>query len=169
MMSTTGTSLATTSSSMRHSTTLNPEELDLWELCYYGGVTIDPQVFRILVDLLRMDVHPKAVLDVLKSIAPHSKFAPNSDQKAAKPSSNIRIEKSVPATKSQSSNKISSQKLKSVSGSDTGSHKSIQSSNRSSSIERKGVRSKPGPSKSSATLPVTKPSEKLKSNITSRR
>ena len=77
-MSATG-SLSSTSTNLVRRTTnsvnLSSEERDLWELCYYAGVIIDPQIFHVLVDLLNMDIDPNAVLKVLKTIAPYSKFA----------------------------------------------------------------------------------------------
>lgn len=74
-------SVSTTSitTSIRH-TSLTPGETDLWELCYYAGIMVDPQVFRILVDLLRMDVHPKAIIEVLKGMISNSKYARSPDQ-----------------------------------------------------------------------------------------
>nr|CAB3264170.1 mitotic-spindle organizing protein 2B-like [Phallusia mammillata] len=75
-MTLSSTTISSTSST-RRSAALNPEEQDLWELCYYAGLTTDPKVFRILMDLLRMDVHPQAVINVLKNITPKSKYNAN--------------------------------------------------------------------------------------------
>ena len=132
---------ATSSSLIRRSTNLNPEETDLWELCYYAGVTIDPQVFHVLVDLLHMDVHPKAVLDVLKSIAPHSKYASkegNKDAEVKKNDTKLNSQKqpSVKVARNSSKTHLSS----------GGSQKSSFSRNSSSdkqSTASKGSKMKP--------------------------
>ncbi|XP_039270125.1 uncharacterized protein LOC120344869 [Styela clava] len=61
----------------RRSIKLNSDELDLWEMFHYAGLTLDPQVFRVILDLIRLDIQPKAILDVLESVCPNSKhFVP---------------------------------------------------------------------------------------------
>ena len=62
------------SATSRRSIVLTPDELEIWELYYYAGLTVDPQVFRAIFDLIRMDIHPKAVMDVLESIVKQSKY-----------------------------------------------------------------------------------------------
>lgn len=61
------------SSVNRRSMKLNTDELELWEMFHYAGVTLDPQVFRAILDLIHLDIQPKAILDVLESVAPNSK------------------------------------------------------------------------------------------------
>ncbi|CAK8694507.1 unnamed protein product [Clavelina lepadiformis] len=67
-------STSLTSVGSRRNTLLSSEETELWELCYYGGVMMDPQVFRVVLDLLHMGIHPNATLDVLKKASHHSKY-----------------------------------------------------------------------------------------------
>nr|XP_026695052.1 mitotic-spindle organizing protein 2B-like [Ciona intestinalis] len=110
---------ASVASSVHRNNILGPEETDLWELCYYGGLTVDPQVFKILLDLLHMDIHPKAVLEVLKEVTSHSKYSKpaakdpkiipeknsdeklNSVEKKSKP--NVEVSKSQPKPRVTSS------------------------------------------------------------------
>ncbi|XP_005990313.1 mitotic-spindle organizing protein 2 isoform X2 [Latimeria chalumnae] len=47
---------------------LNAEELELYELTQAAGVVIDQEVFKVIVDLLKMNVAPLAVFQMLKSM-----------------------------------------------------------------------------------------------------
>ncbi|KAG8456207.1 hypothetical protein GDO86_002123 [Hymenochirus boettgeri] len=47
---------------------LNPEEAELYELTQAAGIVMDQEVFKILVDLLKMNVAPLAVFQMLKSM-----------------------------------------------------------------------------------------------------
>ncbi|KYO21467.1 mitotic-spindle organizing protein 2B-like [Alligator mississippiensis] len=47
---------------------LTAEEAELFELAQAAGSGLDPEVFKILLDLLRMNVAPLAVFQMLKSI-----------------------------------------------------------------------------------------------------
>ncbi|XP_069470169.1 mitotic-spindle organizing protein 2B-like isoform X2 [Ambystoma mexicanum] len=47
---------------------LNAEESELYELAQAAGVGLDPELFRILLDLLKMNVAPLAVFQMLKSM-----------------------------------------------------------------------------------------------------
>jgi len=47
----------------------SPEEADLYELSQLAGVTLDPNVFKIIVDLLKMNTHPTAIVQVLKKMS----------------------------------------------------------------------------------------------------
>ncbi|OWF40287.1 mitotic-spindle organizing protein 2B-like [Mizuhopecten yessoensis] len=47
---------------------LSLEEEELYELADLAGVVIDPAVFKIVLDLLKMNVAPTAVLQMLKSM-----------------------------------------------------------------------------------------------------
>ena len=68
-------SVTSSSSSLsRKTVSLSPEEKDLWELCHYAGVTIDPAFTKIILDLLKMNVHPKAICQVLNEMIPNSKY-----------------------------------------------------------------------------------------------
>ncbi|XP_063774067.1 mitotic-spindle organizing protein 2B-like [Pseudophryne corroboree] len=47
---------------------LSAEETELYELAQAAGIAMDQEVFRILVDLLKMNVAPLAVFQMLKSM-----------------------------------------------------------------------------------------------------
>lgn len=84
-------SKVTQSSSEVITNPLNGDEKELWELCYYAGVTLDLQVGKIIMDLLGMDIHPKAILEVLEGMARNSKYMEKSKDSARdKTSSKIR-------------------------------------------------------------------------------
>lgn len=48
---------------------LSLEEQELYELSQLAGVVLDPSVFKIIMDLLKMNVAPQAILQVLRSIS----------------------------------------------------------------------------------------------------
>ncbi|XP_043924245.1 mitotic-spindle organizing protein 2B-like isoform X1 [Protopterus annectens] len=47
---------------------LNAEEAELYELTQAAGITADQEVFKIILDLLKMNVAPLAVFQMLKSM-----------------------------------------------------------------------------------------------------
>lgn len=47
---------------------LNPEEAELYELSQAAGIVMDQEVFKIIVDLLKLNVAPLAVFQMLKSL-----------------------------------------------------------------------------------------------------
>ncbi|XP_069135205.1 mitotic-spindle organizing protein 2-like [Argopecten irradians] len=47
---------------------LSAEEQELYEVADLAGVVVDPSVFKIVLDLLKMNVAPTAVLQMLKSM-----------------------------------------------------------------------------------------------------
>ncbi|NXY25154.1 MZT2A protein, partial [Atrichornis clamosus] len=53
---------------LRRRQLLSAEEAELFELAQAAGSGLDPEVFRVLLDLLRMNVAPLAVFQVLKSM-----------------------------------------------------------------------------------------------------
>ncbi|NWH70598.1 MZT2A protein, partial [Piaya cayana] len=53
---------------VRRKQLLSAEEAELFELAQAAGSGLDPEVFRVLLDLLRMNVAPLAVFQVLKSM-----------------------------------------------------------------------------------------------------
>lgn len=53
---------------LRRKKVLGTEEMELYELALAAGAAIDPEVFKILVDLLNLNVAPLAVFQILKSM-----------------------------------------------------------------------------------------------------
>ncbi|KAF6017924.1 MZT2B [Bugula neritina] len=46
----------------------NVEETELYELTELAGVTIDPKVFKIILNLLKLNIQPKAIVEMLKKM-----------------------------------------------------------------------------------------------------
>lgn len=78
---------------------LSLEEQELYELSQLAGVVLDPSVFKIIMDLLKMNVAPQAILQVLRSISgqrpkkissPEVSQRPNpGDERRGKPRSRV--------------------------------------------------------------------------------
>ncbi|OXB56740.1 hypothetical protein ASZ78_008507 [Callipepla squamata] len=66
---------------------LSAEEAELFELAQAAGSGLDPEVFKVLLDLLRMNVAPLAVFQVLKSMCAGQRLpaGPESATSAAPP------------------------------------------------------------------------------------
>ncbi|XP_028274048.1 mitotic-spindle organizing protein 2 isoform X1 [Parambassis ranga] len=64
---------------------LSAEELELFELTQAAGITVDQEVFKIIVDLLKMNVAPQAVFQTLKAMCAGQRVAEgnNGDSSAA--------------------------------------------------------------------------------------
>ena len=45
----------------------SPEDADLYELTQLAGVTLDPNVFKIVTDLLKLNVQPASIVKVSRS------------------------------------------------------------------------------------------------------
>ncbi|XP_062269438.1 mitotic-spindle organizing protein 2 isoform X5 [Platichthys flesus] len=54
---------------------LSPEEAELYELTQAAGLTIDQEVFKIIVELLKMNVAPQAVCQTLKAMCAGQRVA----------------------------------------------------------------------------------------------
>ncbi|XP_016894260.1 mitotic-spindle organizing protein 2 isoform X4 [Cynoglossus semilaevis] len=54
---------------------LTAEETELFELTQAAGITIDQEVFKIIVDLLKMNVAPQAVFQTLKAMCAGQRVA----------------------------------------------------------------------------------------------
>uniref|UniRef100_A0A7N6B5N3 Mitotic spindle organizing protein 2B n=1 Tax=Anabas testudineus TaxID=64144 RepID=A0A7N6B5N3_ANATE len=54
---------------------LNAEEMELFELTQAAGITVDQEVFKIIVDLLKMNVAPQAVFQTLKAMCAGQRVA----------------------------------------------------------------------------------------------
>ncbi|XP_065417023.1 mitotic-spindle organizing protein 2-like [Chrysemys picta bellii] len=62
---------------------LTAEEAELFELARAAGIGLDPEVFRLLLDLLRMNVAPLAVFQMLKSLCAGQRPAPSGPAETA--------------------------------------------------------------------------------------
>ncbi|KAK7087620.1 mitotic-spindle organizing protein 2B-like [Littorina saxatilis] len=51
---------------IRSKDVLAPDESELYELTQLAGVTMDPSVFKIILDLLKVNVDPRAIMQMLK-------------------------------------------------------------------------------------------------------
>ncbi|CAL1567942.1 unnamed protein product [Knipowitschia caucasica] len=54
---------------------LCPEEAELYELTQAAGIVIDQEVFKIILDLLKMNVAPQAVFQTLKAMCAGQRVA----------------------------------------------------------------------------------------------
>ncbi|XP_064013203.1 mitotic-spindle organizing protein 2-like isoform X1 [Pogoniulus pusillus] len=76
---TAGMAAAMMEARLRRKQLLSAEEAELFELAQAAGSGLDPEVFRVLLDLLRMNVAPLAVFQVLKSMCAGQRLAPAAD------------------------------------------------------------------------------------------
>ncbi|PVD32887.1 hypothetical protein C0Q70_08334 [Pomacea canaliculata] len=51
---------------IRSKNVLTQDEAELFELTQLAGITMDPSVFKIILDLLKLNVDPTAILHMLK-------------------------------------------------------------------------------------------------------
>ncbi|XP_039933501.1 mitotic-spindle organizing protein 2B-like [Hirundo rustica] len=70
---------------LRRKQLLSAEEAELFELAQAAGSGLDPEVFRVLLDLLRMNVAPLAVFQVLKSMCAGQRLPPGPEGGPAAP------------------------------------------------------------------------------------
>ncbi|NXL66591.1 MZT2A protein, partial [Chordeiles acutipennis] len=71
-----GMAVAMAEARLRRKQLLSAEEAELFELAQAAGSGLDPEVFRVLLDLLRMNVAPLAVFQVLKSMCAGQRLPP---------------------------------------------------------------------------------------------
>uniref|UniRef100_A0A8C3JUS9 Uncharacterized protein n=1 Tax=Calidris pygmaea TaxID=425635 RepID=A0A8C3JUS9_9CHAR len=71
-----GMAAAMAEARLRRKQLLSAEEAELFELAQAAGSGLDPEVFRVLLDLLRMNVAPLAVFQVLKSMCAGQRLLP---------------------------------------------------------------------------------------------
>jgi len=158
---------SSSSTSVLQPTNLSPEETDLWELCYYAGVTIDPQMFHYIVELLNRNVHPQAVYDVLKMIVPHSEYATKeifSDKLV--PEIKRSITKQATSHKQVAGN-AGHKKSNLASKASVSNNESRKTTSVRSSSSNRQTSSKASKSKSSSVVTESKPtSDRSKSTIT---
>ncbi|KAM7234651.1 hypothetical protein CapIbe_014809 [Capra ibex] len=70
---------------LRRKKVLSAEEMELFELAQAAGGAMDPDVFKILLDLLKLNVAPLAVFQMLKSMCAGQRAASDSQDPAAAP------------------------------------------------------------------------------------
>ncbi|XP_076452955.1 mitotic-spindle organizing protein 2-like isoform X2 [Babylonia areolata] len=51
---------------IRSKDVLAPDEMELFELTQLAGVTMDPSIFKIILDLLKVNVAPMAITQMLR-------------------------------------------------------------------------------------------------------
>ncbi|MEQ2231781.1 Mitotic-spindle organizing protein 2 [Ilyodon furcidens] len=59
---------------------LNAEENELFELTQAAGITVDQEVFKIIVELLKMNVAPQAVFQTLKAMCAGQRVAESCEE-----------------------------------------------------------------------------------------
>nr|XP_061787878.1 mitotic-spindle organizing protein 2-like isoform X3 [Nerophis lumbriciformis] len=64
--------------SMKKKKVLNAEDSELFELSQAAGISVDQEVFKIMVDLLKMNVAPQAVFETLKAMSAGQKLPESS-------------------------------------------------------------------------------------------
>ncbi|XP_077015446.1 mitotic-spindle organizing protein 2-like [Tamandua tetradactyla] len=70
---------------LRRKKVLSAEDMELYELAQAAGCAIDPDVFKILVDLLKLNVAPLAIFQMLKSMCAGQRLASETPDPAAMP------------------------------------------------------------------------------------
>uniref|UniRef100_A0A9L0JP13 Mitotic spindle organizing protein 2B n=1 Tax=Equus asinus TaxID=9793 RepID=A0A9L0JP13_EQUAS len=83
---------------LRRKKVLSAEEMELYELAQAAGGAMDPDVFKILLDLLKLNLAPLAVFQMLKSTCAGQRL-PSESQAAAAVS---LLTSSAPETRGQS-------------------------------------------------------------------
>ncbi|XP_037547704.1 mitotic-spindle organizing protein 2 [Nematolebias whitei] len=68
---------------MKKKKVLSAEESELFELTQATGVTVDQEVFKIIVDLLKMNVAPQAVFQTLKAMCAGQRVAESCGESSA--------------------------------------------------------------------------------------
>lgn len=79
---------------------LNAEEAELYELAQAAGIVMDQEVFKIIVDLLKMNVAPLAVFQMLKSMCAGHRLTDSVSSETSSPSIQ------APHTESRGKNKL---------------------------------------------------------------
>ncbi|XP_035523481.1 mitotic-spindle organizing protein 2 isoform X3 [Morone saxatilis] len=100
---------------------LSAEETELFELTQAAGVTVDQEVFKIIVDLLKMNVAPQAVFQTLKAMCAGQRVAESCsgiESSAASHTTSIttaptevRVRSKAGASHSEKSREASSQRV----------------------------------------------------------
>ncbi|XP_053196043.1 mitotic-spindle organizing protein 2 [Scomber japonicus] len=123
---------------------LSAEESELFELTQAAGITVDQEVFKIIVDLLKMNVAPQAVFQTLKAMCAGQRVVESSvgeSSTASHPTSSTtaptepRVRSKTGASHAEKSREASSQRVQRQSSATRGQKtKSSGSSSSSSQI-----------------------------------
>ncbi|MCI4386862.1 hypothetical protein PGIGA_G00067570 [Pangasianodon gigas] len=92
--------------SVKKKKVLNAEETELFELTQAAGIVMDQEVFKIIVDLLKMNVAPLAVFQTLKAMCAGQKI---SDTIAPDPSTVTEVREEDSKVPDKSAKKATSQ------------------------------------------------------------
>ncbi|XP_054908456.1 mitotic-spindle organizing protein 2 isoform X2 [Poeciliopsis prolifica] len=95
---------------------LSPEESELFELTQAAGITVDQEVFKIMVDLLKMNVAPQAVFQTLKAMCaglrvPESSTESSHTASTTAAPAEVKVRNKPGASQSEKSREPSSQKV----------------------------------------------------------
>ncbi|XP_035996405.1 mitotic-spindle organizing protein 2 isoform X3 [Fundulus heteroclitus] len=97
---------------------LSAEESELFELTQAAGITVDQEVFKIMVDLLKMNVAPQAVFQTLKAMCAGQRVAESCGESSSAPHTTsgttapteVKARTKAGASQSEKSREPSSQK-----------------------------------------------------------
>ncbi|KAF4077021.1 hypothetical protein AMELA_G00203260 [Ameiurus melas] len=92
--------------SVKKKKVLNAEESELFELTQAAGIVMDQEVFKIIVDLLKMNVAPLAVFQTLKAMCAGQKI---SDTIAPDPATVTEVREEDPKVPDKSAKKATPQ------------------------------------------------------------
>ncbi|XP_008421609.1 mitotic-spindle organizing protein 2 isoform X2 [Poecilia reticulata] len=95
---------------------LSAEESELFELTQAAGITVDQEVFKIIVDLLKMNVAPQAVFQTLKAMCAGLRVTESSTESSHTASTTaapaeVKVRNKPGASQSEKSREPSSQKV----------------------------------------------------------
>ncbi|XP_038159423.1 mitotic-spindle organizing protein 2 isoform X4 [Cyprinodon tularosa] len=105
---------------MKKKKVLNAEESELFELTQAAGITVDQEVFKIIVDLLKMNVAPQAVFQTLKAMCAGQRVAESCGDTSASAAhttsmttapTEVKVRTKAGAGQSEKSREPSSQKV----------------------------------------------------------
>lgn len=75
---------------------LSPDETELYTLTQLAGITVDQQVFKIILDLLKLNVPPIKIMQTLKSMCSSGKHSMSDTEEKAQDSSSMLSAPGVP-------------------------------------------------------------------------
>ncbi|XP_047227646.1 mitotic-spindle organizing protein 2 isoform X2 [Girardinichthys multiradiatus] len=98
---------------------LNAEENELFELTQAAGITVDQEVFKIIVELLKMNVAPQAVFQTLKAMCAGQRVAESCEESSTvthttsitTAPTEVKVRNKAGANQSDKSREPSSQKV----------------------------------------------------------